>query len=83
MTVRGDEALKLLVGNTLRSVGDKNLIPEYRYFMSERFEYRCRSWDPANIKPSEIPVYREAVGCTILYVSVKDGRLCESFQYET
>jgi hypothetical protein len=50
VTVRGDEALKLLVGNTLRSVGDKKLVPEYRYFMSERFEYRCDGWDPANVK---------------------------------
>jgi hypothetical protein len=82
VTVRGDDALKLLVGNTLRSVGDKNLIPEYRYFMSGRFEYLCRSWDPVNVKRSEILVNREAVGCTILYVSVKDGRLCESHSYE-
>ena len=83
VTFRGDDALKLLVGNTLRSVGDKKLVPEYRYFMNERFEYRCDGWDPVNVKQSEIHIYREAAGCTILYVSVKDGRMCESFQYET
>jgi hypothetical protein len=83
VTVRGDEALKLLVGNTLRSVGDKNLVPEYRYFMSERFEYRCDGWDPSNIKRSAIKFYSETSGCSILIVSVKDGRLCENFRYET
>jgi hypothetical protein len=83
VTIRGDEALKLLVGNTLRSVGDKRLVPEYRYFMSERFEYRCDGWDPVNFKRSDIHAYREAAGCLILYVSVNDGRLCESHEYET
>jgi hypothetical protein len=82
VTVRGDDALKLLVGNTLRSHGNKKLVPEYRYFMSERFEYRCEGWDPSNVKRSEIHVHREAAGCTILFVSLRGGRLCESYQYE-
>jgi hypothetical protein len=83
VTVRGADALRLFIGNTLRSVGDKKLVPEYRYFINERFEYRCDGWDPVNVKRSEILAHREAAGCTILYVSIRDGRLCESFQYET
>ena len=35
VTLRGDDALRLLVGNTLRSVGHKKSFPTYRYFMNE------------------------------------------------
>lgn len=34
---RGEDILKVLVGNTLRSIGRQS-IPDYRYFMNERFD---------------------------------------------
>jgi hypothetical protein len=74
VTLRGDDALKLLVGNTLRSVGDKKLVPEYRYFMNERFEYRCDGWDPVNVKPSEM------IGGSIFVNRwrIENGELCRT-----
>jgi hypothetical protein len=81
MIVRGEDTLKLLTGNTLRSVGKKS-IPDYRYFMNERFEYRCESGDLSNIGREKAKFYRESWGCEILTVSVKNGRLCEIYRHE-
>src|ERR1017187_1934721 len=83
VTLRGDDALRLLVGNTLRSVQDKKSIPTYRYFMNERLEYHCEGWNFSNVRRSEIMIHRETSGCEILITSIKDGRLCESYEYET
>jgi hypothetical protein len=80
--LRGAGALKLLVGNTLRPIGDPKLIPTYRYFMTQDLEYRCRGWDPAKLAPNDINLHIEAGGCEILRLSLRNGRLCESFQYE-
>lgn len=82
VTFRGAEALKLLVGNTLRSVGDSKLIPTFRYFMTETFEYRCSGWDPSGRAARDIRLHSEAGGCELLFVALRRGRLCESYQYE-
>ncbi|MDE5440589.1 hypothetical protein GWG65_03805 [Bradyrhizobium sp. CSA207] len=81
-TLRGPEAFKVLVGNTLRSVGDSKLIPTFRYFMSDQVEYRCRGWDPSGLARRDIRLHSEAGGCELLFVALKEGRLCESYQYE-
>ncbi|MFK4658736.1 hypothetical protein ABIF97_008670 [Bradyrhizobium japonicum] len=82
VTLRGADAFKVLVGNTLRSVGDSKLIPTFRYFMTERLEYRCHGWDPSAVTRKDIKLYGEAGGCELVVVSLKEGRLCESHQYE-
>ena len=79
VTLRGDDALRLLVGNTLRSVQDKKSIPTFRYFMNERLEYHCEGWNFSNVRRSEIMIHRETAGCEILIPSVRDGRLCENY----
>ncbi|MDE5461844.1 hypothetical protein [Bradyrhizobium sp. CSS354] len=82
VTLRGAEAFNLLVGNTLRSVGNSKLIPAFRYFMTQQFEYRCSGWDPSGLAARDIRLHSEAGGCELLFVALRQGRLCESYQYE-
>jgi hypothetical protein len=80
VTMHGEDAFRLLTGNTLRAVGEKGA-PTYRYFMSEHLEYHCLNLDLSGVKQGERDMYAGAAGCTIYYISMKDGRLCESSTY--
>ncbi|MGL3108081.1 hypothetical protein [Bradyrhizobium sp. BR 1432] len=80
--LNGAEALKFLVGKTLRSVGNGKSAPDRRYFLTETVEYYCRGWNPSEVPPKDRTRLAEAAGCDLLLVSIKESRLCQSAQYE-
>jgi hypothetical protein len=80
VTMHGEDAFKLLIGNTLLSIGEKGT-PTYRYFMNEHLEYRCLSIDLSSVSKGEKDIYAGASGCELYFVSLRNGRLCESSSY--
>jgi hypothetical protein len=62
VTMHGEDAFKLLIGNTLRSISEKGT-PSYRYFMNEHIEYHCLSIDrlsPARARRISMRALRDA-----------------------
>lgn len=73
VTMKGEEAFKLLVGNTLRSIATSNeLVPTYRYFKNEHIEYDCQGGKFAVKSPKELKVVRWTVGCVILWTALRE-----------
>ncbi|WP_298872094.1 hypothetical protein [uncultured Bradyrhizobium sp.] len=81
-TLRGPEALQFLIGKTLRSTGNSQSGPTYRYFMNDHLEYRCLGVSPAGLSRRDLRFYDEANGCALLVISMKGQRLCEAVGYE-